>query len=114
LKPEEVAFFFDDALDLSIAKACGVRIMVRHGGNVLFEKYVIDNQLTDYITGSLGGQYAVREGAELLLGLNDQHDEAITKRLEFRPHYEQYLSQRQQIETAFVTLIDGQFEKVIF
>jgi 3-deoxy-D-manno-octulosonate 8-phosphate phosphatase (KDO 8-P phosphatase) len=112
LKPEEVAFFFDDALDLSIAKASGVRIMVRHGGNVLFEKYVIDNQLTDYVTGSLGGQYAVREGAELLLGLNDQHNEAITKRLEFRPHYEQYLNQRQQIETAFVTLIDGRFESV--
>jgi 3-deoxy-D-manno-octulosonate 8-phosphate phosphatase (KDO 8-P phosphatase) len=112
LQPHEVAFFFDDALDLSIAKACGVRVMVRHGGNPLFEKYVIDNQLVDYITGSLGGQFAVREGAELLLGLNNQHDAAITKRLEFRPDYEQYLSKRQQIETTFVTLTAGQFEPV--
>jgi 3-deoxy-D-manno-octulosonate 8-phosphate phosphatase (KDO 8-P phosphatase) len=112
LHPHEVAFFFDDALDLSIARTCGVRIMVRHGGNPLFEKYVVDHQFVDYLTGSLGGQFAVREGAELLLGLNDQHDSTITKRLEFRPHYEQYLNQRQQIETAFVTLTGGQFERV--
>ena len=112
LQPHEVAFFFDDVLDLSIAKLCGVRVMVRHGGNVLFEKYVIDNQYADYITGSLGGRYAVREGAELLLGLSDQHNEAITKRLEYRPHYEEYIGQRQEIKTVFVTLADNKFEAV--
>ncbi len=112
LQADEVAFFFDDALDLSIARACGFRIMVRHGGNPLFEKYVIDNQFTDYLTGSLGGQFAVREGAELLLGLNKQHDSAIDKRLEFRPHYEQYLGQRQQIETQFLTFTAGMFDAV--
>ena len=33
LKPEEVAFFFDDAIDLPVARQCGLRIMIgRKGG----------------------------------------------------------------------------------
>jgi 3-deoxy-D-manno-octulosonate 8-phosphate phosphatase (KDO 8-P phosphatase) len=110
LKPEEVAFFFDDALDLSIAEQCGIRIMVRHGGNPLFQKYVIDHNLVDYITGQAGGAFAVREGCELLLGLSQIHDQTITNRLRFYPEYDQYLSQRQLIETSFFTLSEGKFE----
>ena len=48
LAAEEVAFFFDDALDLSIAEKCGVRILIKHKGNPLFQKYVIEKKLADY------------------------------------------------------------------
>ncbi len=114
LRPEEVAFFFDDALDLSIAEQCGVRIMVRHKGNPLFQKYVIDNNLVDYITGQVGGSFAVREGCELMLGLNQMHDQTITRRLRFYPEYDQYLSERQMIESSFFTLVDSKFELQTF
>lgn len=110
LRPEQVAFFFDDALDLSIAEQCGLRILIRHQGNPLFQRYVIDNGLVDYITGQTGGAFAVREGCELLLGLRQIHDQTLTKRLHFYPEYDQYLSERQLIESFFYTLASGVFE----
>ncbi len=111
LVAEEVAFFFDDALDLSIAEKCGVRILIRHKGNPLFQKYVIEKKLVDYITAQEGGNFAVREGCELLLGLTDIHDRTITERLNFYPHYDSYLSQRQAVSSQFFTLKNGQFEE---
>ncbi len=109
LKAEEVAFFFDDALDLSIAEKCGVRILIRHKGNPLFQRYVVENHLVDYITAQEGGNFAVREGCELLLGLAGIHDQTITERLNFYPHYERYFSERQKIESQFFTLEHGTF-----
>lgn len=111
LSADEIAFFFDDALDLSIAQKCGVRILVQHKGNPLFQKYVIENQLVDYITAQEGGNFAVREGCELLLGLNNIHDQAITERLQFYPHYDRYIKERQTIESHFFTLNNGTFEE---
>lgn len=110
LTPDQVAFFFDDALDLSIAEQCGLRIMIRHQGNPLFQKYVIDNKYVDYITGQVGGAFAIRESCELLLGLRQIHDQTITKRLHFYPEYDQYLSERQLIESSFYTLAAGEFK----
>lgn len=111
LRSEEVAFFFDDALDLSIAAKCGVRILIRHKGNPLFQRYVVENHLVDYITAQEGGNFAVREGCELLLGLAGIHDQTITERLNFYPHYERYFSERQAIESQFFTLKNGIFEE---
>ena len=110
LKANEVAFFFDDALDLSIAEQCGVRILIRHKGNPLFQKYVIKNKLVDYITAQDGGNFAVREGCELILGLQKVHDQTIDERLRFYPYYNNYLTERQAIQSQFFTLVDGQFE----
>jgi len=114
LQPHEVAFFFDDALDLSLAQACGVRVMVRHQGNPLFKKYVVENGLVDYITGSEGHQFAVREGCELLLGLRQIYDQAIAERTRYYPHYEQYYGQRQSIKTHYFTVNGGSFEEKSF
>ncbi|MFN4145718.1 MAG: phosphatase [Runella sp.] len=103
LKPEEVAFFFDDALDLSVAEKCGLRILVRHSGNPLFQNYVVSNSLADYITGQEGGRFAVRESCELLLGAAQVYDLTIAQRVEFYGNYEQYLSERQGVEPKFYT-----------
>ncbi|MEZ4903345.1 MAG: phosphatase [Spirosomataceae bacterium] len=111
LKAEEVASFFDDALDLSIAEKCGVRILVQHKGNPLFQRYAVENGFVDYITAQEGGNFAVREGCELLLGLAEIHDKAITERLKFYPAYDNYLLERQAIESHFFTLNKGIFEK---
>ncbi|WP_229598418.1 phosphatase [Runella zeae] len=107
---DEIAFFFDDALDLSIAEKCGLRIMIRHQGNPLFQKYVVENNLVDYITAQEGGNFAVREGCELLLGIKGVFDETIAKRQLFYPDYNQYLTQRQSIKSNLFTLIEGAFE----
>ncbi|GAB3947044.1 hypothetical protein GCM10028805_18570 [Spirosoma harenae] len=101
LQPDEVAFFFDDALDLSVAEKAGVRIMIRRKANPLFMNYVINNGLTDYITANQSGQFAVREATELLLGLLGQFETVMNERLRYKPLYDQYYQQRQAIESTF-------------
>ena len=104
LQPNQVAFFFDDALDLSVSEVAGVRIMIRRNANPLFTRYVIDNGLVDYITGSESGQFAVREGCELLLGLLGKFDEVMNERLSYHPVYNDYYQQRQAIEPSYWTV----------
>jgi 3-deoxy-D-manno-octulosonate 8-phosphate phosphatase (KDO 8-P phosphatase) len=98
LQAKEVAFVFDDVLDLSVASQCGVRIACFRKSNPLFNQHIISNQLAEYMTS--GGGYAVREACELLIGLQGNYDEAITHRMRFSETYQQYLAQRQQVETA--------------
>lgn len=100
LQAKEAAFVFDDVLDLSVASRCGVRMAAYRKSNPLFNQYVITNQLADYMTGNSGGENAVREGSELLMGLYENYDEAISNRMSFSETYQQYLQQRQQVETA--------------
>lgn len=101
LQPREVAFFFDDALDLSVAEVAGVRIMIRRKANPLFTNYVIKNGYVDYVTGNESGHFAVREGCELMLGLLDQFETVMSERLRYRPVYDQYYQQRQAIEPTY-------------
>lgn len=113
LAPNEVAFFFDDALDLSVAEIVGVRIMVRRQANPLFTNYVVTNGLADYVTGSQSGQFAVREGCELILGLLCQFDTVMAERLRYKPVYDQYYQQRQAIEPSYWTVGPGGPERKV-
>lgn len=104
LQPKEVAFFFDDALDLSVAEVAGVRIMVRRNANPLFTNYAVRNGFVDYLTANESGQFAVREGCELLLGLLGQFDKVMAERLRYQPVYDHYYQQRQAIEPTYWTV----------
>jgi 3-deoxy-D-manno-octulosonate 8-phosphate phosphatase (KDO 8-P phosphatase) len=104
LTPEEVAFVFDDVLDLGVCERCGVRLMVNRAANPLFNNYVVQNNLADYVTAKPGGQFAVREVTELVMGLYGNYDDAVKHRSHFSDRYDTYLKARQQIETRFFTL----------
>ena len=78
--------------------------MIRRSANPLFTRYVIDNGLVDYITGSQSGQFAVRESCELLLGLLGQYDVVMQERLRYHPIYNDYYQQRQAIEPSYWTV----------
>lgn len=104
LLPHEVAYVFDDVLDLSIASVCGVRILVGRSGSPLFTDHCIKGGLVDYITGAKGGDYAVREACELLIGLYGNYDEVISNRTHYAEHYRNYLSQRRAVATQFYTV----------
>ena len=106
VKPEEVAFVFDDVLDLSVAKIAGIRFMVPHAGSSMLEEFAVKNGWVDYITHGQGNQHAVREVSELLISLTDQYDTVIQNRLEFSEKYRSYLSLRNDVETRFYS-IDG-------
>ncbi len=99
LKYHEIAFVFDDILDLDVAEICGLRLMVKRQASPLFEEYVLNNSICDYISGSSGKDGAVREICELLMGLNGNYDTVIDKRKDFNGDYETYLNERYVIET---------------
>lgn len=104
LQPSEVAFFFDDALDLSVAEVVGVRVLIHRRANPLLTNYVVQNRLADYLTAHASGQWAVREGCELLLGLLGQFEPVMAERLRYRPVYDRYYTQRQAIEPTYWTV----------
>jgi len=99
IKPHEVAFVFDDILDLSLAREVGVRLLVTKLANPKLIDYAKQHKLADYITYSDGGSHAVREVSEVLLTLLDRFDETVTERMEFSSVYRAYLEKRQAIET---------------
>lgn len=107
LQPENIAYFFDDVLDLPVAEVCGLRLMVNQKANPLFIDYCIKNRLVDYLTASPGGQFAVREATELLIGLYGNFTEVITNRKNYAESYKKYIALRKASKTAFYTLTDS-------
>ena len=100
LTGDEVVFVFDDVLDLGMAKTCGVKIQIHRNASPVLNDFIRKETLADYITFSEGGQHAVREVCELIIGLRGNYSETITNRLEFSTKYQTYLSSRQAIDTA--------------
>lgn len=98
LKATEVAFVYDDVLDLAVAAKCGVRINAHRTNNPMFTEYLKENYMVDYMTSQPGGRQAVREACELLISLYGNYGEAITNRMNFSETYQTYLAQRQQVE----------------
>jgi 3-deoxy-D-manno-octulosonate 8-phosphate phosphatase (KDO 8-P phosphatase) len=101
-KPDEVAFFFDDVLDLEVARQCGIRIMIGRSSNPMLRQFVKQNNLADYITAHDGGKHGLREGTELLIGLLGMYDEAVRNRMAYSNDYREYLSERKKIGTSHV------------
>ena len=103
LASDEVAFFFDDVLDLGISEQCGLRLLVNQKANPLFRNYVVRNNLADYLTANPGGSFAVRELCELIMGARGNFDIVVQQRSHFSSQYETYLTERQLLQTQFYT-----------
>ncbi len=99
IQAREVAFVFDDVLDLGLAAKAGLRFMVCRPSNPLLMRYVRNNNLCDYVTAHTGAGHAVREVCELLLGLTDIFELAVQKRSTFDATYRTYYDQRNQLPT---------------
>lgn len=104
LDPKEIAFVYDDVLDLGLAKECGLRIMVQHPGTPLFKKFVLDHKLADYVTSPT--KYAVREACELIMGTSGNYEQVLVSRSQFDNDYRTYLAARQAVPTEYFT-VDG-------
>jgi len=98
---ESIACVFDDINDLSMAKMCGVRCLVRRPASPLLTKYTRDRKLCDYISGSESGHQTVREISELFLGLSGVFEKVIESRMAFDQSYREYFRRRQAISTRF-------------
>jgi len=111
LKPAEVCYFFDDVLDLPIARVAGLRIFIPRKASPQLTRYVKQNHLADYLTGSSSGEYAVREACEMLMTTNGLYDRAVTLRMNYSEEYKQYIEARNGITTDFYTLSNQQVTK---
>jgi 3-deoxy-D-manno-octulosonate 8-phosphate phosphatase (KDO 8-P phosphatase) len=100
LQPHQIAFVFDDVLDLNVAAIAGLRCMINRPATPMFKNYVIHNQLVDYITKYNGGEYGVREVADLLMGLYGSYSETLTHRMNYTDEYSAYIKLRNSQEVA--------------
>lgn len=100
---DEMAFVFDDVLDIDAARLCKLALCVRRDASPMFKDYLIEREICHYISGNEGGNHAVREISELLLGLTGQYNKTISKRIEFGEDYKQYLSQRNLVVTEIIS-----------
>jgi 3-deoxy-D-manno-octulosonate 8-phosphate phosphatase (KDO 8-P phosphatase) len=103
IKPEEVAFSFDDVLDLALAKQCGLRFAVRNNAAPLFLNYVVGHQLVDYVTANSGQHHALREICEMILGITGKYNEVLEGRVAFEGKYFDYFQQRNTVKTKYFT-----------
>lgn len=101
LQAHELACVFDDVNDLPMVAGCAVRVLVRRLASPLLEDHVARDGLCDYVTAMEGGHNAVREAAELLIGLLGAFDEVVTSRVASDQRYAQYFAARQAVETWF-------------
>jgi 3-deoxy-D-manno-octulosonate 8-phosphate phosphatase (KDO 8-P phosphatase) len=98
----QIAYVFDDVNDLAVAAHAGLRFLVRRDASPLLQEYVARRGLCDYITAAEGGRYAVREVAELLLGILQCYDDVVTSRLDWDADYARYFAARQAADTEVV------------
>ncbi|MBA2613148.1 MAG: phosphatase [Bacteroidetes bacterium] len=110
IKPSEVAYFFDDVLDLSMAEVCGVRILVNQKANPLFIDHCIKNNLADYLSANSGGNFVIREASELLIALNENFTDVINNRKNSTAGYKTYIEKRKTVKTQFFTVVDNKIE----
>jgi len=103
----EIAFMFDDVLDLSLAEKAGLRFQVGRQGNPLMNAYIEERRLADYVTANDGRNYAVREMAELVMGLRGKFNETLEHRIRFSQQYQAYITLRQQLQPLFYTSKDA-------
>jgi 3-deoxy-D-manno-octulosonate 8-phosphate phosphatase (KDO 8-P phosphatase) len=104
IEPHEVAYFFDDVLDLPIAAICGIRILISRSGSPLFTSMVKEECLADYITNATGGNNGVREACELLMGLRGDYSDTIMQRVHNSETYQKYLAERNATTSSFYSL----------
>lgn len=109
--PSEIAYVFDDVLDLSVAKECGLRIFISRKANPMLNEYVVKNKLADYITAAESGNFAVRESCEMLMSCYGLFDEALGERVSYSDNYANYISQRRAVKTKYYTISEGKISE---
>lgn len=112
LSPDQVAYVFDDVLDLPLAKVCGLRVLVNRVASPMFKAFVVDNRFADYVTANEGRNFAVRETCELFLGVNGWYNEAVQQRYEYTQKYQDYLQIRQAVSTRMFHVTQNNIARI--
>ena len=81
--------------------------MVSCAYSPLLLSLVHKNKLADYITAADGNNKALREAAELLIGLSGRYDDTVMQRVHYTEHYREYINARNIPVPVFYSLIDS-------
>ncbi len=103
IEAKNIAYVFDDVLDLAVAEQCGVRICIRTDASLLLDNYIKEHSLCDYRTALSGANNGVREASELMIGLRGNYDTILKERISYSAIYQEYFSARQKIKTEIVS-----------
>lgn len=106
-KMNEIAFVFDDVLDLSVAAKCGLRIFISRHSSPAFHDYVIKNNLADIIVNASQTQNPVRLICEFLIDAYGLFDAVISQRISYSDHYKNYIEFRRTIKPVYFTVKEG-------
>lgn len=101
IQKHEVAFMFDDILDLGLAREVGLRFFVKRPGSPMLDQFVNDNELADYRTGNSSRNNPVREVCELCIASLGNYDEVVELRITNDLKYQQYLEKRNNTKTKY-------------
>ena len=102
LEADEVAFVFDDAIDLPVAARCGFRVLIGSPATAWFVEQVVALGEADLVTGNSGGNNGLREATDALMALLGNGPEVIAHRAGFTETYQRYLAERQGIVPEIV------------
>jgi 3-deoxy-D-manno-octulosonate 8-phosphate phosphatase (KDO 8-P phosphatase) len=106
LEPENMVCFFDDVLDVPMAKDCAFRMFVNRPSNPLFKEYLLKNKLCDYVTACKSGESPIREACEFILGMAGGYDQTIAQRIAFSEEFQAFMSFRATIKPTVYHLKD--------
>ena len=102
LQADEVAFFFDDVLDLPVAARCGLRVMIGSPVTAWLVEQVIARGEVDLVTANSGGSNGLRETTDAVIALLGNGPEVIEHRVKYSETYQRYLSERQAVAPSIV------------
>ncbi len=94
LQADEVAFFFDDAIDLDVARQCGLRVLIGRKGGERFTGYVMARGDADIVTACSGGENGLREATEAVIDLLGKFSDVFDQRAAYNETYQRYLRER--------------------
>ncbi|MBL8001512.1 MAG: hypothetical protein JNL05_06080 [Flavobacteriales bacterium] len=102
LEADEVAFFFDDVLDLPVAARCGLRVMIGSPVTAWLVEQAITRGEVDLVTANSGGNNGLREATDAVIALLANGAEVIDHRVKYSATYKRYLGERQAVEPVVV------------
>ena len=102
LQADEVAFFFDDVLDLPVAARCGLRIMIGSPVTAWLVEQVIARAEVDIVTSNSGGSNGLREATDAVMALLGVGRDVLAHRAGYTETYQRYLGERQAVEPVIV------------
>jgi 3-deoxy-D-manno-octulosonate 8-phosphate phosphatase (KDO 8-P phosphatase) len=104
ISTREIAFTFDDVIDLGAAINSGLSFFVDNKSDPLLADLIKDRRIGNYITAFSGNDHAIREICTMLISLAGNYDQVVDARIKFKGQYSDYLEKRSKIETEVLYL----------